>query len=325
MKGKLIAGAVALLMLGMALPAIAYHVNSNGLTPPNNPADWSMAIPFLIICESNGPTDDRNSNPAGAISGNGGLCTTGENDATGLPCFNTVASGGRCTEPPSGEYVRLDVCSSLTATRGAGMPCAPTGSTAQHSYDAEVGAYICFVPTVAPTTTPTSIDHAFYYSRLYAWWSYDGDGSYTLGDVAGAGPTEDGDSLDNRAAVPGQVDNEDYWHGHATVFISMGDSIVGASTSGSVETTLIPAATVDAWRATMGAGMGPLNDGFDSPAMGTGTDVGPGGVTTDCNGSPSNAPSGSGTPLPVGNVAPPGVAHTGPVFRAPNCDNTLLC
>lgn len=109
-------------ILGLALaatvmPANAYHIDG---TPnlANTPcetdaalavttADWcldpaSNPILLLIICESEGALDDRNSYPvaAGPRHGTGGLCTTGTNDASGGA--DIAVPGGAIAPAPPG-------------------------------------------------------------------------------------------------------------------------------------------------------------------------------------------------------------------------------
>jgi len=137
----------------------------------------------------------------------------------------------------AGQYVRLDTCDTLTFDRNGmtwgpyapAAPC-PSGGTGEHAWFASFGPFTCFIPAAT-----VAGNHAFYYDRLMAWWEYDGGGPYTPGDGAGMPHSGDGDSTANPLGVS---NNEDGFHGHATMFISLADSDIGASTSGSAEASL---------------------------------------------------------------------------------------
>jgi hypothetical protein len=89
------------------------------------------------------------------------------------------------------------------------------GTTDQHGYSVTLGPFSCFVPTDnLPLTGPFVFnDYAVFYSERYAWWTYDGDGSYA------------------------NAFEESHYHGHLSVFVDMTTSDVGASQLGSVEAT----------------------------------------------------------------------------------------
>lgn len=109
--------AVGLLAL---VPAAAYHIDSFPTgTGGLNPGDWQLAIGSVVItCESNGADDARNANPT-STPGVGGLCTTGEGDATGELPFGQGAphDGLKAAAPPVGRWIELDTCSEITADR----------------------------------------------------------------------------------------------------------------------------------------------------------------------------------------------------------------
>jgi hypothetical protein len=103
------------------------------------------------------------------------------------------------------------------------------------TYTARLGAFQCVIPA-ANVVTGATADYAFYYDRLYAWYSYDpnGDGWYTAGDDSGPHTgdgfaSDNGDGVDDAPPGPfaasavngdGDSDNEDAFHTHVTVFLS---------------------------------------------------------------------------------------------------------
>ena len=284
-RTQLTGGIVLLVMAAALAPASAYHIDYiDPLLMPaggSQPGDWTTAgAGAVTVCESNGPLDDRNSNPV-PTQGVGGSCTTGRNDASGTlaPTAATVGAAG---------WSRLDLCSVLTGARtitaGAvsGNCASGLGATNQHFYTARVGAFQCEVPNQGGVVTDgplgslpqtATADFAFYYQELYAWWSYDGDSSYTTADAPGALHGGDSDTSD-------VVDVESAWHGHVTTFIVQAQS-TGGSTTGSTEVTA----------AAPGGALSDVNG------------AGVGGVSNNCGGSPS---AGPGTP-----------PMQGPAIRAP--------
>lgn len=307
MNSRLFAGALALLLIGGAVPAFAYHID-NALSPlstflPLGSGDFEVAGAgtLFILCEREygdvgGPgataSDDRNDDPALPEGGPGfgGLCTTGRNDASGEAPFPGT---NNTTKPPLGTYTRLDACNAITSARNngtggpymaGGLPCAsvftPTADTDDHQWFAVIGAYACTIPT-----TGNGIDqnYALYYDENYAWVSYDGSPPYTAGDPIGVAHSGDGPN------PPGVLNNVDAFHGHVTMFIEAAGNQPGFSNTGSAETSP-GAAGAD------GAGLWHL-----SPA--------PAALRTDstCGGS-----GGFGNPV-NGTGAPP--ANT-PVWRA---------
>ena len=164
--------ACLLLALAAIGPAAAYHTKNfnTAALPGTYPGDWALDQPGINICETNGPTDVRNTDNQGPHGGIGGLCTTGRSEATHEPAISLV--------PASTDWTRLDVCDADTAARG-GVPgtavslCAAAltgslspstlgspGSDGQHGYTFQMGAFSCFIPTdagIAPFIVPTEL------------------------------------------------------------------------------------------------------------------------------------------------------------------------
>jgi hypothetical protein len=357
---QLMAGAGLLLLTSALLPAQAYHIdgaavpggNVAGATPTMlTSADWeTLPAALFTTCESNGPRDDRLG--GAGRNGFGGLCTTGENDASGLAAPEDADGNGLPDDVGLEDYVHLDVCDTTTVNRNTAGPFPGNlvgnsgpyldggnecngldsvslsgdniqayfknpGRTDEHAFTGEVGAFSCAIPTTgAVAGPPVTADFALYYSRLYAWWSYDGDGWYTPGAGAGnanaelaTGP-EDGESTnnDNGPANPlGFSDSVENYHGHATVFVNLGASKGGASLVGSVETFLVDDVTLSALGLS------------DDPALAAG---GGGALGNNCGASPSSPPSGGTGAAATCKIGTLGCATTalGPVLRAPsNC------
>lgn len=77
METRSIVAGITLVLLGMSFPANAYHSAGAGIDPRGGTSyDWTNAIPFLVICESDGPADTRNDLPTPKM-GDGGLCAAG--------------------------------------------------------------------------------------------------------------------------------------------------------------------------------------------------------------------------------------------------------
>lgn len=244
----------ALIVLAGFPTVSGYHIDGSAAGTCANGAvslaattsDWCIGGAGLIVCETEGSSDDRNTNAA-SLPGTGGLCTTGRNDATG----NGTAVRKPGNNPTT--VTRIDVCQLTIGQRGGpeggcnligGLadPCdraetaansfadRPGDCTDGVQFTLEVGAFGCTIPTQSSRYTDGAggqqqheQDYAGYYDEGYAWWSYDGDGSYTAGDAAGVAMTGDGNLQDNdpEPTTPGQgSDNVDGFHGHAAVFIS---------------------------------------------------------------------------------------------------------
>lgn len=220
--------AALLMMMAALVPASAYHIDGNEVATAAQSgavmtsADWEIGTGGLILCESNGNFSSRNAGWDGGRHGVGGLCTTGENDATG----EHKPTGA----PAKGDYVELDTCDRTTLTRNSGAAgpyspgtandCGNTGNRDIHGFTAEIGVFSCSVDE----------DQALYYDRLYAFWSYDGNpranGAYGASDNAG--------DEENGGSIPlTDVNNEDAWHGHVGVFVN-----ATAGATGSVVTKL---------------------------------------------------------------------------------------
>ena len=329
-RTTILAGLAAILVVASVLPATAYHIDGrwnaagtaagSGLTD----ADWAINTGGVTACESAGAMDDRN--PQGDHRwGINGLCTTGQNDATGSTA--AVAPAVVTAPAAAGTYVKLDICDAITADSTAGAArnvgqgpyafgggacaAAATGSrsllslntpgrTDAHGFTGRVGAFTCFVPTHLEPVPIATVDYALYYDALYAWWSYNGNPTptfvsvpderlfYTPGDPVGGIMTGNGQ--------PPPFDgsrNQDAFHGHATVFPDLSASEILASPIGSVETTnVIPA----------GAFVGLSDDSFAAA----------GGLSNNCDDSPSCGPSPMAGPSTVCG------APYGPVIRAPS-------
>jgi hypothetical protein len=244
--------AVAALAAAFAVPVSGYHIDGNLVTgavgAATTSADWTLASPFLIICESMGngvpagPNDDRNDNPGGN-PGNGGLCTTGRNDASGLPVPNV---GGVPTKPGAHVWTVLNSCTATTAGRsggptgpflgGIGPACAPANK-AQVGFDAELGIMSCTV----------GVGQSLLYNENYAWLTYDGDGTYysipngvagPARDAPGAGHSGDGSVIGTGASPsPPGSDLADAWDGHLAMFIDTASAQAAGATDGSAETS----------------------------------------------------------------------------------------
>jgi len=182
-------GIAALLVIFLA-PASGYHIQGNSVDPSGatplglTSGDWVIDGSQLIVCESDGESDPRNPAPAGH-HGTNGLCTTGRNKVTG--------EDPPWIMPDRGDWTRLDICNATTwerendASNGyqqndCGGSSGSAGRTDTIAWVAEVGAYSCFVPTTgtlldAVLGTLSDRDYALYYEELYAWWSYDLDGT----------------------------------------------------------------------------------------------------------------------------------------------------
>jgi hypothetical protein len=328
-RGLLAAGG-CFLLLAVLSPTAAYHIDNILVPGPGAglPGDWTTAGgSAVIVCESNGPADDRNSNVV-SLSGVGGLCTTGENDATGWgKCVYTAPTA--CPAPPAAgpeAWIRLDTCTVTAGVRTAppaavaGTCAAAGGSRATKTWTAQLGVFQCDVNAAGVTGNPfTTADEGLYYSRLYAWYSYDGDGDYTAGDAAGAAHTGDGDASN-------VLDNEDAFHGHVAGFISTDASKnVGAGVTGSFEAIAVPDPTDPTNTWVTGGGTGVMWSGPDVPNPPVPVAGSINGETNDCGaspacvaspvalGGPGTTPAGAlcPTPPPVGMLA-----LTGPVVRA---------
>ena len=321
MTRNLLIGATALTLLASLIPVTAYHIDgvagAGGLTA----ADWVSDTTGVTLCESAGALDDRNDAPVDHFGVNG-LCTTGQNDATG----STQAA-----TPTAGTYVKLDVCDALTGLapvgRGAGSACSAgkslsllsanpgvtSGRTDVHGFSATVGAFTCFVPTNMESLPIANVDYALYYDELYADWSYTGSPAtapdipderipYTPGDAVGATMTGDGSS-----GLVNVLANEDAFHGHATVRPDLSASEPGATHFGSVETSA----------GTLPAGTTLSDDSSQSS----------GGLDNDCGGSPA-----CGSDAVTATTGTTCTTMYGPVVRAPSgnagvnvAERGLLC
>lgn len=221
MNRLIIPTATLLLAFSVLAPVSGYHImgNQDGSNANLSSGDWFLASSPIIVCESDGPLDPRNANPT-ANAGQGGLCSTGQNMVTGVAMPSTI--------PSATSVIRLDVCSATTKARSttgvlpppAVRTCAASGgSTAQHGYTAELGAFSCFVPTDNDVSaTGVRRDFALYYRELYAWWTWEW-----------FDPTSGGSGL--------------YLPGHLSVFPDATVSKPLATTSGSVETAAVASST----------------------------------------------------------------------------------
>jgi len=207
MTRNLLTPGLAFLVVFLA-PAAAYHIDGNAVTTGGamTSADWEAGPSSVVLCESNGEHSSRNP-VAGGRHGLSALCTTGENDATGV--------AKPPTRPAKGAYVELDTCTLRTAFRFGG-DCSG-GDRSTYGFTAEIGSYSCDVQA----------GQALFYDRTYAWWIYDGEASYYPGDAPG-----DAENGGPPAMMP-VPNNEDAFHGHVAVFV---DAPLGAT--GSVVTDL---------------------------------------------------------------------------------------
>ena len=186
MSKRILPLGTAFLLLTLA-PASGYHIQGNYAPSASSPltsGDWALDNSLLIACESDGPNDPRNANAVN-LTGIGGLCTTGRNSVTG--------QDPPAAMPGPDNWTRLDICSATTIERGndafngfqqndCGGAIGSLGRTDTIGWTAEIGVYSCLVPT-AGTVLDTALgaladrDYALYYDELYAWWSYDGEGT----------------------------------------------------------------------------------------------------------------------------------------------------
>lgn len=298
------------MMLGLALPALAYHIDNaeqpGAAADLASSNDFVIGSSFLIVCEreygagfflAGGPVpaDDRNGNggktPSGTHFGDGGLCTTGRNDASGEPAPHVKLG--------KGNYTRLDACNNITVTRNGGLgsatygpynatsgpdpggaPCyappsmTPGADTNDHWWTFELGAFVCEIPTSGspvPMGPFALANYAAYYDEKYAEMTFDGSGFYTAADAPGeahgsaAGVGVNGRSADTPTfTTPVGANNVDAWHGHAAMFIDTARSASGFSLRGSAETALAAAGqTAGVWAINeVAAGIEPAN--YDS-------------------------------------------------------------
>jgi len=215
-----------MMTMALVMPAQGYHIDGSEVpTPPGEAGSWTSADWFnagaaLIVCEDNVPGD-----PAAGSTGTGGLCFTGENDATGV--------NASTSRPAPGDWVGLRTCDVLTFDRNNGFgPYPPTGPagcasssgpglTAAVTYTAQLGVYTCDVAE----------GQALYYDRLYSWWSYDDN------DDSGPDGIPPYDPGEGEGAVSAGANNETTAQGHVAVFMDPG----GVHASGSIETALFTA------------------------------------------------------------------------------------
>lgn len=248
MNNRTFVGLVAAAFLAAAMPSTAYHID--GVTPGGaapgtalTAADWHVATcinePTMVgtvfclnLCElewgagsAGSAADDRLAFPGDmGNNGEGGLCTTGRNDATGL---------SETAPPPAPRttWTKLEVCDETTVGRngvdgpflpGTAAACVFPASTTNIGFTAEIGVYSCFV----------SAAKALVYDEWYASMNYDGDGGYTGGDAPGFAHTGNGvvDTI--------LVDHYQAWTGHVAVFVDAQDAAAASVTEGSVETSV---------------------------------------------------------------------------------------
>jgi hypothetical protein len=242
--------------------------------------------------------------------------------------------------PPLGEGAGAS-CQPLTQEQGPLID-----EQDAYGWTAEVGAFACFIPTynfsaqgVADPFSFTEVDWALYYDRLYAWWAYDGDGWHTLGssidpaDVSNGPPLmatynllgwgDDEDGPPNNAGPGnggGPYDNEDYWHGHVAMFVSVPDShppssgidlLGSAVTDGPSDGADIVTAIRD-----LVSGFELSDDDFAELSTPPVENTGGGFWSNSCGASPACPP----TPAVVGGSPSRCDAPFGPVFRAPSVD-----
>jgi len=307
MTPKTLLSAGALLLMMGAIPSTAYHIDGafKGTADATTltAADWTTATPLLTICESEygagtGPggtaADDRNANGVGN-PGNGGLCTSGRNDATG----EAVPAKPTATGSAAGAvWTRFDICSITTVQRNAVLvagqnsysagPYSPaascagnpgtgfSGNTNTIGFTGRVGTYQC---AVAATD-------ALYYDEYYAYMTYDGTPGYTGGDAAGT--AHGGTLYGGLPSASGGLStkNVDAFHGHVTAFVDVSTSVGTPPVSGSAVTTNVPQ----------------LSGAPDFSAITIST------TTSNCGGSPACAP---------GTIAATCATPYGPVFMAP--------
>jgi len=296
---------IALLMMAAAIPAAGYHIDFFDGSGASEPGDWVVQNPFLIICESNGVRDDRNYFVA-EHAGVGGLCTTGRNDATG-----TTEPG---STPDNATWTRLDTCSVPTLSREAQGGAthmivddvcwvngtAVSGDTGFVSWSAEIGVYECYVPNVGSAFdyglgALATKDYALYYNELYAWWSYDGPGEYTVNDAPGADQNGGADQLTST------TNNTDSYRGHVSMFIDATTAELPVSGGVPDANFLISGSAVT----TSFAESSPHMKKVLNPANLTDTGL----TANNCGASPSDAPNVAGEPAGF---------HTGPVIVAPH-------
>lgn len=240
--------AAAAVALFVAMPATGYHNDGRLTTTPGlNSTDWTLATPVLIICESEGLHDDRNANPGGN-PGNGGLCTTGRNDATNLPA--------PALKPDTTVWTGLDLCEDTTQVRYGALsqgpylapaPCATVNTVA---FTAELGTMFCTVAAL----------EALVYNENYAWLTIDGDGGYTASDAPGALHGGDGDAVTNPV---GPSDKLNAFQGHVAAFV---DSTPAGVVQGSAE-TFVPGAPFGGLTPTYTA-LGCAGAGLPGPTAG---------------------------------------------------------
>lgn len=293
--------------------------------------DTRMSDGSTLDCDGMGPDDsDCGATVAGTVARADNHPSTGNPAPDGVDPSDDLyhdadASGDvsagdkRLTLVVANEYVRIDACNTLTLIRGAGGPCfdammSPGGRTDEHGWSAEVGAFSCFVPTNREPLPLSTADFAVYYDRLYAWWSYDGDGWYT-----DTGTPNTGSTLDNDGPTHPNTNTDDHrgFHGHVAMFIQPTRSMTGHSTTGSAETALQSEYKWGADWAASGFGAGLLSD---APSLGLG---GGGTYENSCGASPACPPTD-----PAVYLGGPDPAHEmcdverfgiyGPVIRGPN-------
>lgn len=128
---------IVLMIVGLAPPTTAFHP-CGGMDPRGGTGcDWTNAVPFLILCESSGPSDPVNPLPTPKM-GDGGRCY--------VSCYGYGAAVPTAAPSPT------DVCAiALTVTGGA---------TAT-SWTVEEGSWTC----------STATGGTAYINELYHWWN----------------------------------------------------------------------------------------------------------------------------------------------------------
>lgn len=280
---------VALAAMALVVPAGAYHIDGNEIAATGlTTADFDGVVAGgAVVCESNGLWDNRNTqNPR---SGTNGLCTSGQNDASGAVEPAGMPGVG------AGEWVRMDICTATTMERmleapgsgrdpavdpdpyGLAMNDCTTGggNTNDHAWTAEIGIFSCDIPRAGQIGGNT--DFALYYRDLYGWWSFDvglGFPPYAVDDASG--------DWHNEGIAANIRNNPDAYRGHVTAFLQAADSF-GFGTPGGVDQQ-------GSAEVTSGVNIGGL---FLSDVPVAGNDF----ISNNCGGSPSNPPFGLPGPV----------------------------